>query len=706
MNLKLIIAEKPSVANCIAQVVGATDKQRGYLQGCGYIVSWCLGHLVGLAEPAAYDPALKKWSLDTLPILPPVFQYEVYPDTAVQFEILQGLMERPDIDELIAATDAGREGELIFRLVYNATGCKKPFSRLWISSMEPASIREGLQNLRPSADYDNLFLAALCRQKADWLLGLNLTRYYTKAYDRKLPCGRVQTPTLNLVVQRQREIENFVPTPYYIVTADLGTFKATRRSATEAEAKIICHHCADKKGIVTSLERKETVENPPKLFNLTALQKEANRLLGYTAQQTLDYTQSLYESGLATYPRSPSRYITSDMAQPTLQLVKRLAEDGVLPPETLADYQVGDANVEKVVSNAKVEDHPAILPTEAVTAQRIASLPSGEQGVLLLLCRQLLAAVYRPSRSVTTKIAVTIDDTQFEATGRETLDAGWQNVYAALATMLGVSPRNTAVSLPSFTEGQALPPATMTYTKRQTQPPEAYTDETLLSAMECAGKTLQDEEQREAMKDRGLGTEATRAATLEGLSDCGYITRKGKKILPTKLGCDFIDLVTEKMRSPELTGQWEKALADIQRGNGGPAAFMADVEGFLRDFIPQARANLHPEDKERFSSHPSLGVCPCCGRPVVEYPKSYSCESGKNGCGFTIWKQIAQKSISAEDAKQLLATGETRLIQGFISKKTGKKFDAHLILKEDHTVGFRFPPKKTSFPAKKTKRRR
>lgn len=699
--MKLIIAEKPSVAGEIAKVVGADKKERGYWTGNDYIVSWCVGHLVEPVTPEGYDPALKKWSMDTLPIIPEHFKTEVVAATVEQFNILRGLMDRQDVTELVEATDAGREGELIFRLVYHQAGCTKPFRRLWISSMEAKSIRDGMAALKPGAEYDNLYRAALCRQQADWLIGINLTRFYTKAYDKRLPCGRVQTPTLALLVQRQNDIKNFMPVTYYSMTANFGTFRAYKRVDTKTEADELQRRCTGP-ATVSSVEREEQTDNPPRLFDLTALQKDANRVLGYSAQETLDYMQRLYDSKLATYPRTDSSYLTADMEASTGTLVNTLLSAGVFSDQLVQNYHTADMNIPRVINNAKVTDHHAIIPTMEVTAAKLEGLPTGERNILLLICHRLLSAIYRPQRYAATKAILTMGDVDFTATGREVLDAGYRTVEAQAAATVGGTQENDAEdadqpsenTLPALTEGATLQPEKLTCEKKKTKPPKSYTEADLLAAMETAGKRIEDEAYREAMKERGLGTSATRAATIESLIKSGYIIREKKKMLPTPVGYTFIDLATQKIKTPELTAQWEKDLADIQRGEASDVAFMEEVTSFIRTFIAEGKATVTPADSNQFKQErPSLGTCPICGKAVVDYPKSFSCESGKDSCGFVIWKQIAGKPITEAQAQKLLTKGKSDLIKGF-KGKSGNTFDAYLIFKEDKSVGFQFPEKK------------
>ena len=698
----LVIAEKPSVAGEIAKVVGANKKEKGYLIGGNYIVSWCVGHLIELAQPAAYDPKYEKWSLETLPIIPEKYKTEVSRYTADQYKILKELMGREDVTELVEATDAGREGELIFRLVYNQARCKKPFKRLWISSMEEKSIREGLSSMKDGKEYDNLYYAAVCRQRADWLVGINLTRMYSKMFNQKLTCGRVQTPTINLIVRRQQDIKNFIPEIYYSIIADCGGFKAYARGTRKDKVQQVIDRCAGQEAYVTKVSQEQKKENPAALYDLTTLQRDANRLLGYSAQQTLDYLQRLYDSKLATYPRTDSRYITEDQEQPTRELIDILLQASIFSTVVVNDYSTENVNMKQIVNNKKVTDHHAVLPTSGVTKEKLDALPTGERNILLLISYRLLSAVYRPHLYSTTKVVLDIEGDAFSANGREELDLGFKLIDAQMKQAIQATeekaekqdePENAP--LPPMAEGNTYTVQKITAEEKKTKPLSPYTEDTLLAAMETAGKNIADPELKEAMKDCGLGTPATRAGIIENIIKTGYVRREGKKLLPTDIAYTFMDLVVDKIRNPALTAEWEKALADIQHGSGSPAGFMNEITDFIRTFINDMKL-LHTPEKaaELFDrGRESVGCCPKCGKQVVEWPKSYSCESGKDGCGFIIWKTVAGKTLTKAQVTKLLLKKKTDLIKGF-SNKAGKKFDAYLVLKSDFTLGFEFPERK------------
>lgn len=556
--------------------------------------------------------------------------------------------------------------------------------------------------MKPSSAYDNLYRAALCRQRADWLVGINLTRLYSKMYDKTLTCGRVQTPTINLIVERQREIENFIPQIYYSLIADLGSFKAYTKATKKEDAQEIVSRCTGKEAYVTSVEKQEKKENPAALYDLTTLQRDANRLLGYSAQQTLDYMQKLYDGKLATYPRTDSRYITADQEAHTRSLIDTLLQTGIYSTVISSDYSTDKICMKRIVNDKKVTDHHAILPTESVTKEKLAALPTGERNILLLVLYRLLSAVYSPYVYTATKAILDIEGESFSATGREILETGFKMIDGQLKNTINATEEkeekqdgNENAMLPPMAEGNKFTVIGITAEEKKTQPPKSYTEDTLLSAMETAGKNISDSELKEAMKDSGLGTPATRAGIIENIIKTGYIRREGKKLLPTETAYTFIEIVTPTIKQPELTAQWEKQLYEIQQGKISDTVFMDQITDFIRSFVNDTKALYSPEqstgvfERER----ENIGTCPICGKKVVEFPKSYSCESGKGGCGFVIWKTIAGKAISITQAKKLLNKGKTDLIKGFKSKD-GKPFDAYLILKENKSVGFDFPPRK------------
>ena len=665
--MKLVLAEKPSVAQSIAKVLGANKREDGYLEGNGYIVSWCVGHLVELAQPEAYDAKYSKWAYADLPIFPADWRYEVSAGTKKQFAILKKLMARDDVASLVCATDAGREGELIFRLVYQKAGCRKPFERLWISSMEDSAIREGFENLRSGTEYDALYEAALCRERADWIVGINATRLFSTLYGQTLNIGRVMTPTLAMAVMREAAIAAFQPEPFYTVQIELDGFTAaSERYKEKPEAEAVARSCSA--AIVTKAECKEKAEKPPALYDLTSLQRDANRQLGYTAQQTLDYTQNLYEKKLVTYPRTDSRFLTEDMADSLPELVKmtyrRFPVDGV-------DHV--PVHAEQVVNNKKVTDHHAIIPTRELQKYNLNELPKGELEVLQLICNRLCVSVGDPHRYAETVIELDCGGTSFSAKGRMVLHDGWKSLVKKRSTKSD----NKEQVLPTVSVGQKLTVSRTEIKEGKTTPPKHFTEDTLLQSMETAGA----DEMPDDAERKGLGTPATRAGIIEKLVRIGFLERQGDKktkyLIPTHKGTALITVIPEQIQSASMTADWEDKLMQIERGGYAPVDFMdgiIDMIGTLvktYEKVPGADV-LMPKDGI------ALGKCPMCGKVVVERPKSYSCSD--RGCKFILWKNdrffsAIGKGMTATIAKQLLAFGKVKL-KGCTSAKTGKSFNA------------------------------
>lgn len=680
----LVIAEKPSVAKSIAAVLGAKSRRDGYLEGGGYLVSWCVGHLVELADAATYEERYAKWSLNDLPILPERWSYVITPGTKKQFSILKQLMEREDVASLVCATDAGREGELIFRLVYEQAKCKKPVKRLWISSMEDSAIREGFENLRPSGDYDNLYRAALCRARADWLVGINATRLFSCLYNRTLNIGRVMTPTLALIVKREADIDAFQPTPFYTVTLGLSDFAATGERLTDkAQAEAVQAACmAADAAVIKSVEKKEKTEKPPALYDLTTLQREANRLLGFTAQQTLDYLQSLYEKKLATYPRTDSRYLTSDMAQGLPVLVNAVAK--TMP---FASGTAIRCNPAQVINDAKVSDHHAIIPTLSVKDADLPGLPAGERSLLSLIAARLLCAVGQPYAYAETAVLVECAGYEFKAKGRAVLHPGFKELDGRYRDTLKNKPEpdkeKEVKALPVLAEGQSFEVVTAGIKEGKTSPPAHFTEDSLLSAMETAGAG----EMPEDAERKGLGTPATRAGILEKLIKVGFLERKKVKkathLMPTHEGVALITVLPEQIQSPSMTAEWEHQLKEIERGEASPEAFLQDISAMLKDLTHHYEAVkdanvLFPDNRE------SLGKCPRCGGAVLEQKKGFFCEN--RSCGFAIWKDSKffaskKKKPTAAFVTEILASGRARL-SGCYSEKTGKTYDAVVVLND------------------------
>lgn len=688
----LIIAEKPSVANDIAKIVGANEKGSGYKKGNGYIVSWCVGHLITLSDPEAYSEKFANWNLEDLPIIPNEFKTEVIKYSAKQYKILKDLMLSNEIKELICATDAGREGELIFRLVYDKVGCKKPFRRLWISSLEEESIKKGLSTLKKSSEYDNLYKAARSRQKADWIAGMNLTRLYTKKYNTLLSTGRVQTPTVNLIVKRHLEVNEFKPEIYYKLIADLGSFEASKKVNTLKEAEIITDLCKNKQALVDEVNQENKKNNAPALYDLTTLQREANRLLGYSAKQTLEILQNLYESKLTTYPRTDSRYITNDMASSVSRLIDRLIENKLFNEITLNDYNLKEIDISKLVNDKKVTDHTAILPTESLNIEKYKSLPTAEKNILTLIMFRTIIAPYTTHEYKTTKVVVNIENEIFEATGKEIIVPGFKEIEKLINENLtrklskAGSEQSESV-LPRISKGEKYLTKDIKTEEKHTSPPKLYTEDTLLSAMETAGRDIKEEELREAIKGSGLGTPATRANIIENIINREYIERKGKSLAATEKGIKFISLIDDQIKEPLLTAEWEYQLFQIEQGLLDENKFMENISKLIKSIVEEAKKNNI--DQPVFSNKNIIGICPKCEKNIIDYPKAYSCESGKGGCGFVIWKTIAGKKISETQAKKLISKGETDIIKGFKSKKA-TLFNARIILKNDKTTGFKF----------------
>ena len=691
MNHKLVIAEKPSVAHSLAAVIGATARKDGYLEGNGWRVSWCVGHLAGLADADSYDPKYAKWRYDDLPILPVDWQMTVGKDKKKQFDVLKKLMNAPDVTEVVNACDAGREGELIFRSVYELAGCQKPMKRLWISSMEDSAIREGFANLRPGAEYDGLRDAALCRAKADWLVGINATRLFSVLYHRTLNIGRVMSPTLALIVQREAEIDGFKPVPFYTVTMELPGFTvAGERMKDKAAAEQLQSACQSAVATVKQVERKDKSEKPPALYDLTTLQRDANRLLGYTAQQTLDYLQNLYEKKLCTYPRTDSRYLTSDMAEGLPVLVNLVAN-----AMTFRKGIAISCDADAVINDKKVTDHHAVIPTRNIQNADLSGLPVGERAVLELVALRLLCAVAQPHTYAETSVTVECAGVEFSAKGRTVKHPGWRALDAAYCANLKNTPEpdkeTESKALPELTEGQSLPLSGTVVKEGKTSPPKHFTEDTLLSAMETAGK----EDMPEDAERKGLGTPATRAGILEKLVSAGFLERKkSKKIVQLMPSHDAVSLITvlpEQLQSPLLTAEWEYRLGEIECGELPPEDFMAGISAMLRELVGTYQVI---KGTEYLFSPPRevVGRCPRCGGEVAEMQKGFFCQN--EACRFAIWKNnkwwaAKKKQPTKVVVAALLKDGRARLT-GCYSEKTGKTYDATVVLEDDgQYVSFR-----------------
>ena len=687
--MKLVIAEKPSVAKSLAAVLGAVTRKDGYLEGGGWLVSWCLGHLAGLADAATYNPDYAKWRYDDLPILPESWRFTIAKDKRDQFDVLRTLLRREDVTEVVNACDAGREGELIFRTVYCLAGCTKPIRRLWISSMEDSAIREGFANLRPGSDYDGLHQAALCRAKADWLVGINATRLFSVLYHRTLNIGRVMSPTLALIVQREAEIDAFKPVPFYTVVLELPGFSVSgERMVDKAAAQQLKTACQGGTATVKKVERKEKSEKPPALYDLTTLQRDANRLLGYTAQQTLDYLQNLYEKKLCTYPRTDSRYLTSDMAEGLPVLVNLVAN--AMP------FRKGIAiscDAAAVINDKKVTDHHAIIPTRNIQEADLSALPVGERAVLELVALRLLCAVAEPHTYAETAVMVECAGAEFSAKGRTVKQPGWRALDAAYrAGLKNAEPDKETEDkalpdggrLPELAEGQSLPVAGAAVKEGKTTPPKHYTEDTLLSAMETAGK----DEMPEDAERKGLGTPATRAGILEKLVSTGFLERKKSKkqvqLLPSHDAVSLITVLPEQLQSPLLTAEWEYRLGEIERGELAPEDFMSGISAMLQELVGTYQVI---KGTEYLFTPPRevVGKCPRCGGEVAEMQKGFFCQD--KSCNFAIWKNskwwaMKRKQPTKAIVTALLKDGRAR-VTGLYSEKSGKTYDATVVLDDD-----------------------
>ena len=697
--MKLVLAEKPSVAMSLSKVIGATKRGDGYMEGNGYLVSWCVGHLVELSQPDAYDEKYARWRYDDLPILPEQWQYQVSAATKKQFGILKKLMQRKDVESLVCATDAGREGELIFRLVYHQCGCQKSVERLWISSMEDSAIREGFDNLRPGTEYDALYEAALCRERADWIVGINATRLFSCLYGQTLNVGRVMTPTLAMVVMRDAAIHAFKPEPFYQPELQFRDFQAGgERMKGKEEAEKLAAECRQTgKAVITKVEQKEKTEKPPSLFDLTTLQREANRQLGFTAQQTLDYTQSLYEKKLVTYPRTDSRYLTDDMESMVPELVASIQQSFQIQPEMPVKV-----NSAQVINSRKVTDHHAIIPTKTAVGFDVSSLPSGEQAILKMLAVRLICAVGTSCRYAETVIEAECAGQKFSTKGKNILDAGWKRYAGKVAEDTeqnqelkvdqGAEQNAENRYLPTLSEGMTLELAGVKLKEGKTSPPKRFTEDLLLSAMESASS----DEFPAGVERKGIGTPATRAAIIEKLVQKGFVERKGDKktkyLCATDKGTALVTVVPEQIQSPSMTADWEEKLLKIERGEYDSDAFMQEIKGMISGLVKNYEA-VKGADVLMRQERKIIGKCPACGSDVQESAKGWFCSD--KSCRFAFWKenrffQKLGKQMTEDLAKKLLNKGKVRLTHCY-SQKTGRYYDTTLCLEtgEDGAASFK-----------------
>ena len=681
MSYQLIIAEKPSVAQSIANVLGAKNKKDGYLEGSGYLVSWCVGHLVELCSADAYDEKYAKWNRDDLPILPAQWKYQVSSSKHKQFRILKELMNQKDVTELICATDAGREGELIFRQVYYHAGCKKPFLRLWISSMEDQAIGDGFRHLRPGSDYDNLYRSALARSQADWLVGINGTRLFTCLYGTMLRVGRVQTPVLSMICERSRQIEDFQKQPYWNLHLSCGNLTLHKEKIFDkSETERLLALCKGQPVTITSVQQEQKTIAPPRLYDLTTLQREANRHYGYTAQQTLDYIQSLYEKKYVTYPRTDSQYLTEDMASTAKTMFCTVKSQFGFGPSVCP----WEPDVKRVINNSKVSDHHAIIPTTEITNGHLMELSQGERDILLLISQRLLAATAPRHIYQETRIAAVCAGEEFTAKGKAVTEIGWKSVEAAFRRTLkskDAAEDNSADEVPAVTEGQCFTDARVSMSNHFTTPPKLYTEDTLLSAMETAGNDQFEED----TEKKGLGTPATRAGILEKLVSSGYVKRKGKSLIPTQEGINLISVMPETLKSPQMTAEWENTLMQIERGSVQDTEFLRGISELVQELV-LSHTSVNQEAQRQFasSSKESIGSCPRCDSPVYDGKSSYYCSNRE--CSFCLWKNSTflnnlKKPMTRKLAADFLQKGRVHG-KGLYSARTGKTFDADIVLTE------------------------
>ena len=676
----LVVAEKPSVAQTIGKVLGATSRKDGYLEGEAYLVSWCVGHLVGLADASVYDQRYATWRYDDLPIIPEEWLYEVPKDKMQQFKVLSALMKDKRVTELVCATDAGREGELIFRLVYQKAGCSKPFKRLWISSLEDSAIRDGFRHLRDSSEFDRLYEAALSRSKADWIVGINGTRLFSTLYHKKLVVGRVQTPTLAILVERDGKITTFRKEKYFNVHIQKDGLKASlEKIKTEDEAKRIAEACDKKQASVSSLKKERKTVNPPKLYDLTTLQREANRYFSFTAQQTLDLVQSLYEKKLLTYPRTDSQFITDDMEGTVRQVISILCRK--LP---LFDGVAYTPDIDRISNNAKVTDHHAILPTVQVEKLDIAELPESEQKILRLVATRLICATGEKHIYDETTMTVSCEGSLFTAKGKTVVQDGWKGIELRFkATLKSKEKEELETVLPEVTEGDILQNVVSSVSEHFTSPPKAFTEDTLLSAMESAGNEAFDDE----TEKKGLGTPATRAGIIEKLVKGGFAERKGKSLIPTKDGLNLVCVLPEQITSPAMTAEWENTLMQIERGNADADAFLSGIAAMTSELV-KAYPFLSDAEASRFdTARKTVGKCPRCGSPVYVGKGNFYCSNRE--CSFCLWEDnkffsSKKKKLTKKIAKELLDKGWCR-VTGLYTPKKPQLYDA--VIRLDDTGG-------------------
>ena len=696
MSKFLVIAEKPSVAQSYAKNLSAYKREDGYLEGESCIVSWCLGHLAEYAQPEEYDPKYEKWQFDDLPILPEVWKLKVSKDKKKQFDVLKGLMNRSDVEYLVNGCDAGREGELIFQRVYVLAGCRKPVKRLWISSMEDAAIQKGFQTMKSEEEYKNLCMAAVCRAQADWLIGMNGTRAYTTRYFNRLVVGRVQTPTLAMLAERQERIEHFQKEAFYKVALTDGKLTVVSENiANEEAADLLAALCNGSTAVVTQMKKERKKSFPPKLYDLTSLQREANRYFGYTAKRTLDMLQELYEEKLVTYPRTDSQFVTEDMKDSVEELVEKM-------PVLLSfvDYGQLGHGIKRVINNAKVSDHHAILPTKEAVEKGISDLPADKKNLMMLICQQLVQATGEEYLYEQTDITVKCQEHDFKARGKIPVQMGFKEVEKAFKQLCvkaePVEEKEKETSIPAgYEEGMRLFPVKAEKTTHYTSPPKPFNEDTLLAAMETAGNKEFDSE----TEKKGLGTPATRASIIEKLVSSGYAQRKGKQILPSTEGKELVKVMPEYLKSAVMTAEWENQLLMMEKGQITDTQFMGEITSLVRKILEVCR-EIPEEERRRFqTAREVIGKCPVCGCDVFEGKQNFYCSNRQ--CDFALWKEnrflgSMEKNLDKKMARELLDKACTH-VKGLYSKKKDMKFDADLLLTlEDGKPRFHleFPKKK------------
>ena len=696
MSKFLVIAEKPSVAQSYAKNLSAYKREDGYLEGESCIVSWCLGHLAEYAQPEEYDPKYEKWQFDDLPILPETWKLKVSKDKKKQFEVIKTLMNRSDVEYLVNGCDAGREGELIFQRVYDLAGCRKPVKRLWISSMEDAAIQKGFQTMKSEEEYKNLCMAAVCRAQADWLIGMNGTRAYTTRYFKRLVVGRVQTPTLAMIAERQERIEHFQKEAFYKVALTDGKLTVVSENiANEEAADLLAALCNGSTAVVTQMKKERKKSFPPKLYDLTSLQREANRYFGYTAKRTLEMLQELYEEKLVTYPRTDSQFVTEDMKDSVEELVGKMP---VLLP--FVDYGQLGHGVKRVINNAKVSDHHAILPTKEAVEKGISDLPSDKKNLMMLICQQLVQATGEEYLYEQTDITVKCQEQDFKARGKIPVQMGFKEVEKAFKQLCvkaePVEGKEKETSIPAgYEEGMRIFPVKAEKTTHYTSPPKPFNEDTLLAAMETAGNKEFDSE----TEKKGLGTPATRASIIEKLVSSGYAQRKGKQILPSTEGKELVKVMPEYLKSAVMTAEWENQLLMMEKGQITDTQFMGEITSLVRKILEVCR-EIPEEERRRFqTAREVIGKCPVCGCDVFEGKQNFYCSNRQ--CDFALWKEnrflgSMEKNLDKKMARELLDKACTH-VKGLYSKKKDMKFDADLLLTlEDGKPRFHleFPKKK------------